>query len=468
MKKLTYFWFVAGLLCMPQLLFASGDMALRGESLSLLWVVPFLGVLLSLAILPLMTPLVWHHHFGKIVALWAGATCVGLVNIGWHTALYEILHTLLVHYIPFVVLVGALYTIAGGLRVTVNVPGTPLANTLMLFCGALAAGFMGTTGAAMLFIKPILDINEGRVYKTHKVVFFIFIVCNVGGALSTLGDPPLFLGFLSGIDFFWPTLHLWVPTFGILAGILGIYWLLDSWHFRRHPYIFEQKKHVRFISFAGKRNIIFLALAIGCVLMSGVWKPGVHFTLFHVDVALQDLLRDAALIVLTWASWRFGPKEARRANNFSWDPLTEVAKLFIAIFITAAPVIAILKAGNTGALSRIVEIVNAGGSPVNSAYFWLSGTLSAFLDNAPTYLVFFNLAGGNPETLMGPLSPTLVAFSLGAVFMGAMSYIGNAPNFMVKAIAQNHAITMPSFFGYLLWSCGLLLPLFLLLSVILF
>lgn len=459
---------MAGLFIAPEALFASGDVTLHGESLSLLWVVPFVGVLLSLAILPLVTPLLWHHHFGKIVALWAGATCVGLVGIGWDTALHEILHTLLLHYIPFVVLVGALYTIAGGLRVTVNVAGTPFNNTLMLLCGAVGAGFMGTTGAAMLFIKPILDINEGRVFKTHTVVFFIFIVCNVGGALSTLGDPPLFLGFLSGVDFFWPTLHLWRATFAVLAALLVLYWLIDTWHFRRHAYIFEKKTHVRLMSFAGKRNFVFLALAIVCVLISGVWKPDVHVTLFHVKVALQDLLRDTALVTLTWASWRFGPKEARRANSFSWDPLTEVAKLFIAIFITAAPVIAILKAGDAGALSRLVGIVNAGGAPVNGAYFWLSGILSAFLDNAPTYLVFFNLAGGHPETLMGALSPTLVAFSLGAVFMGAMTYIGNAPNFMVKAIAQNHAITMPSFFGYLLWSCGLLLPLFLLLSVILF
>ncbi|MCA0369951.1 MAG: sodium:proton antiporter [Proteobacteria bacterium] len=467
MAKLRYVMALFAFLGADSLL-ASGDLALPGASLSLLWALPFAGTLLSLAICPLVVPGLWHHHYGKVMAFWALTICAGLLSYGWQSALYELLHLTLMHYIPFVVLVGALYTIAGGLRVTLNVPGTPAMNTLILFLGALAAGVMGTTGAAMLFIKPILDINEGRASCTHTIIFFIFIVCNVGGALSTLGDPPLFLGFLSGVDFFWPTQHLWPETLAVLAALLVMYWAIDTWQFSKHGYVFEKKKHVRLVSFAGKRNFYFLAGAVALVLMSGFWKSGITFTVFHVHLALQDIIRDTGLLALIYASWRFGPKDARHANHFSWGPFEEVAKLFIAIFITAAPVIAILKAGEAGALSSIVQIVNKGGAPVDGAYFWLSGILSAFLDNAPTYLVFFNLAGGQPETLMGPLASTLTAFSLGSVFMGAMTYIGNAPNFMVKAIAQNHAVQMPSFFGYLAWSCGLLLPLFLILSLILF
>lgn len=456
-------------LCGGAPVWSSGDLALVGESLSLLWALPFAGILLSLSLMPLLAPKLWHPHYGKIGAFWASLTLMGMLIIGgWQTALYEVCHTYSAHFFPFIILIAALYTISGGIKITVHAHATPTYNTLILFAASIAASLMGTTGAAMLFIRPLLDINGQRAYKTHTVVFFILLVCNIGGALTALGDPPLFLGFLNGIDFFWPTRGLFVPTMALLLPLLVVYWILDLYMLRRSTYTPLPLLRGRRVSVAGKRNLIFLGVAIGAVLMSGLWKSSARLTLFQVDIYAQDLLRDIVLLVLIWASWHFGPKKARRDNDFTWEPLLEVAKLFAAIFITAAPVLAILKAGEAGSMKGLVAMVSDNGAPVNAAYFWLSGILSAFLDNAPTYLVFFSLAGGDPQTLMGPLEQTLVAFSMGSVFMGALTYIGNAPNFMVRSIAESRGVPMPHFFGYMAWSCGLLLPLFLLLTYFLF
>lgn len=468
MRLINALW-VLVFLCTGAPVWSSGDLALSGASLSLLWVLPFAGILLCLSLMPLLAPQLWHSHYGKIGGFWASLTLGGmLVAGGWQTVLYEVCHTYSLHFFPFIILVSALYTISGGIKITVHAHATPACNTLILFVASIAASLMGTTGAAMLFIRPLLEINKSRSYQTHTVVFFILLVCNIGGALTALGDPPLFLGFLSGIDFFWPTLGLFVPTMALLLPLLAVYWVLDLYMLRRSVHVFPSLLPGRRVNFAGKRNFIFLGIAIGAVLMSGLWKSSLFATLFHVQIYLQDLLRDVILLILIWASWRFGPKKARKDNDFSWEPLFEVTKLFAAIFITAAPVLAILKVGQEGSMSGLVAMVSQNGAPVNAAYFWLSGILSAFLDNAPTYLVFFSLAGGDAQTLMGPLEKTLVAFSMGSVFMGALTYIGNAPNFMVRSIAESAGVPMPHFFGYMAWSCGLLLPLFLLLTYILF
>ena len=436
---------------------------LDGRLLGAVWVVPFAGILLSIALFPLLAPMVWHHHFGKISAAWALAFLVPFAaTFGVDLATYELLHTVLLEYIPFIVLLTALFTVAGGVRLTGSLVGTPAANTVGLALGTVLASLMGTTGASMLLIRPLLRANEHRRHKVHTVVFFIFLVSNVGGSLTPLGDPPLFLGFLKGVDFFWPTVHLLAPMAFLSALLLVIYFGLDLvLHTRdpgRHPLI-EGVHEREPIRIEGSVNLLLLIAIVGAVLLSGVWHPGTGVTLYHVTVPLETIVSNLLLLGITGLSLALTSKQSRRLNGFSWGPILEVAKLFAAIFLTIIPAIAILRAGTDGALGAIISAVNEGGKPNPAAYFWAAGILSSFLDNAPTYLIFFNTAGGDAKLLMTDLSLTLTAISAGAVFMGANSYIGNAPNFMVKAIAEERGVAMPSFFGYMAWSCGILVPL---------
>lgn len=448
----------------PQLACAA---ALDGATLSALWGLPFAGVLLSIAVFPLIAPAFWHHHFGKIAAGWALVFLVPFaVTFGTGVAFGTLVHALLEEYIPFIVLLAALYTVAGGICVRGNLHGTPRLNTAILALGTLLASIMGTTGAAMLLIRPLLRANDNRKHVVHVVVFFIFLVANAGGSLSPLGDPPLFLGFLQGVSFFWTTTHLALPMLFVCAVLLIGFYALDSYYFHR-----REEERSRFLDptpdspllgIDGKINFVLLAAVVALVLMSGLWKPGVAFDVFGTHVALQDAVRDIALIGVTLFSLALTPRAARAGNDFNWAPIEEVAKLFAGIFVTIAPVITILRAGDAGAFAGIVHLVNdASGQPHEAMYFWATGLLSSFLDNAPTYLVFFNLAGGDAQTLMTTGATTLAAISAGAVFMGANTYIGNAPNFMVKAIAESRGIRMPSFFAYLGWSGAVLLPLFL-------
>ena len=434
---------------------------LDGGELSLLWAVPFAGILLSIALLPLLAPSFWHHHFGKLSALWAAAFLVPFgLRFGWDLALFEALHTALLEYFPFIILLLSLFTITGGLRVRTSRQGTPSFNTGLLAFGTFLASWTGTTGAAMLLIRPLLRANAWRRAKVHIVVFFIFLVANIGGSLTPLGDPPLFLGFLKGVDFFWPTRAMFLPMVVLAVLLLLIFYGIDRSMMARAgapPPPADDEPGLRI---EGTVNLVLLIGVVLAVLMSGVWDPGISFTLYHVEVELQSLLRDLLLLLLAGASWWLTPMVTRTANEFSWFPIVEVAKLFAGIFITIIPAIAILRAGSAGALAPVVDAVNRNGEPVDAMYFWATGILSSFLDNAPTYLVFFNTAGGDAEILTGPLSSTLLAISAGAVFMGANTYIGNAPNFMVRAIAEERGVRMPSFFGYMGWSCVILLPLF--------
>lgn len=461
----------------------AGSDPFPGETLSVFWGLPFLGILLTLSIAPLAVPRFWHAYYGRISLFWALATVVPIAFFfGSTVALHEVLHTYLLHYIPFIVLIGALYTISGGVKIDLAAPPSPLTNTMLLLCATLVASWIGTTGAAMMFIRPLLAINQSRSAKKHTVIFFILLVGNIGGSLTALGDPPLFLGFLNGIDFFWPTKALFLPFVMVATPLLMMYFLLDFFLYQKErkspllkktlspqkatPHLSASKSQL--IHLSGKRNFIFLAIAIGAVLFSGLWDSPYTLNFLGIELGLDNLIRDIILVAMSWCSWFFGPKKARQENHFTWEPLLEVARLFAAIFITAVPVITILQAGNQGSLSSLVSLVSHEGNPVNAMYFWLTGLLSAFLDNAPTYLVFFNMAGGDASTLMGPLSQTLVAISAGSVFMGALTYIGNAPNFMVKAIAESKNVTMPGFFGYMLWASLLLLPLFLAVTFVLF
>ncbi|MGB7258912.1 MAG: sodium:proton antiporter [Pseudolabrys sp.] len=440
--------------------------ALDGAAMGWPWVLPFAGILLSIATGPLLFPKFWHAHYGKIAALWVLLTLIPLaLAFGAGAALAAFVHAILAEYMSFIILLFALYVVAGGILITGDLRGTPCLNAGVLAFGTLIASVVGTTGAAMILVRPLIRANAGRAHNVHVVVFFIFLVANIGGALSPLGDPPLFVGFLRGVSFFWTTKNLLVETIAVAALVLAIFVALDVWLSRRdapaEPPAYAAPLRVR-----GFVNLPLIAAIIGAILLSAAWKPGIEFSIYGTDVALQNLVRDGALIVVALLSLWLTPNEHRAANDFTWEPIVEVAKLFAGIFVCIIPVLAALQAGHGGSLAWLLKAVTAeDGSPHDVAYFWLTGILSAFLDNAPTYLVFFQLAGGNPAELMGPLAATLNAISLGAVYMGALTYIGNAPNFMVYAIANERGVKMPSFFGYMLWSCAVLLPVFVLLTV---
>jgi Na+/H+ antiporter NhaD/arsenite permease-like protein len=388
---------------------------------------------------------------------------------GTPTAFAAFVHVMLAEYMSFIVLLFALYVVAGGILVTGNLRGTPLVNGTILTVGTLSASVVGTTGAAMILIRPLIRANSSRLHNVHVFVFFIFLVANIGGALSPLGDPPLFVGFLHGVDFFWTTRNLLVETAVVAGVVLAIFLLLDFWNYRNDRLVTTvgESPAPMNLRISGSVNVLLIAGIVATILISAAWKPGVSFDIYGTALDLQSLVRDVVLVLLAILSLVLTPNEHREANDYSWDPIQEVAILFAGIFICIIPVLAMLGAGKDGAFASLLAAVTADdGIPRDIAYFWLTGVFSAFLDNAPTYLVFFELAGGNAQELMGPLAPTLKAISMGAVFMGALTYIGNAPNFMVYAIASGRGVRMPSFFGYMLWSTGVLVPVFVLLTYV--
>ena len=445
---------------------------LDGRGLGLVWALPFAGILLSIAILPQVVAHHWEHHLGKIAGAWALLLLVPLaLTQGIGMTADAVGHVLLVEYLPFILVLFALYTLAGGIVVTGNLHGSPAVNTGLLAVGTALASVVGTTGASMILIRPVLRANDDRRNNVHVVVFFIFLVSNIGGALTPLGDPPLFLGFLRGVDFFWTTRHLLAETAFVVAALLLVFYLLDRYLYasegRRRPDPTPDTAGP--IGLRGRVNLVLLALLVGAILLSGIWKGGVALRIGSTALEWQNLARDATLLCLALLSLRLSPKANRIANAFTWAPIAEVAKIFAAIFVCLLPVAAILAAGREGALAPLLGLVTRpDGSPNEVAYFWLTGLLSSFLDNAPTYVVFFELAGGDPVRLMGPLAGTLAAISSAAVFMGANTYIGNAPNFMVYAIARGAGVRMPSFLGYMAWSGAVLLPLFGIVTTIFF
>jgi Na+/H+ antiporter NhaD/arsenite permease-like protein len=460
------------LACLGVPAFASSGHSIDGASLNLFWVLPFFGILASIALGPLLIPSLWHHHYGKLSFGWALLVIIPLfVKYNAIVAFHQVAETYFHHFFPFIILISSLYVVTHGLRLTLLFQGTPRNNTVLLLLATFIASWIGTTGAALLFIKPFLQMNTQRVYKIHLVIFFIFLVCNIGGCLSALGDPPLFLGFLNGVDFFWPTIALFYPFCLVTMPLLFTFFCLDLFFYKKYDEGREERKASlteKKISIEGKEQIGFLLGILLIVILTGSWKSPFSVKLFSVSLEVNGIVRDLALVSLTLLSYFCTIKRIKQEQDFSWGPLLEVAKLFAAIFITAFPVIAILHAGEEGALSFLVKLVWEEGQPVNAMYFWLTGLLSAFLDNAPTYLIFFHLAGGEAMQLMTELKTTLVAISLGSVFMGALTYIGNAPNFMIKAIAEEHEIQMPTFLAYMGWSFLFLLPLFLILSLIYF
>ena len=533
----------------------------EGQGLSVLWVIPFAGMLLSIALGPILAPHFWHANYGKVAAGWIVLFSIPFLATYKGDAFYEILHIVLLDYVPFIILLGALFTAAGGICLKGSLRGSPTVNTAILFIGTVLASWMGTTGAAMLLIRPILRANAWRKHKVHVVVFFIFLVANIGGSLTPLGDPPLFLGFLKGVDFFWTMKLLPVMT-PVALFLLAVFFIFDTIMFKKEGPAPDDGEKVP-LKLEGTINFALIGCIIGAILLS-TWlgknkftdssvgekmKPAIEAAVFemkeakadlsnyvetnadatfdesnqeyhqkrvtHLDavsavnqlrakkthdetmglhvfgvtVSFSNLVRDGLLILIALLSLKLTPmyrtvkdehghevaaegeekSNVRAANGFTWEPILEVAKLFIAIFICMIPALKILQAGVNGGLSSVVLAVQSStNDPVNLMYFWLTGILSSFLDNAPTYVVFFNTAGGDPTSLMGPLGQTLLAISCGAVFMGANTYIGNAPNFMVKAIAEENGVKMPSFFGYMAWSMAILIPTFIIVTLIYF
>ncbi|MCL1939162.1 MAG: sodium:proton antiporter [Desulfovibrionaceae bacterium] len=456
---------------LPTVAFAAVDLHLPGAELNAFWIIPFAGMLLSIAVWPLVAPTFWHHHFGKISLFWAGAFIVPCLLIyGPAITLFHVWEVLAHEYIPYVIILFTLFTVAGGVRVTGTLVGTPQVNTGILLIGTMLASWMGTTGAAMLLIRPLLRANTHRKYRVHSVIFFIFLVANIGGCLTPLGDPPLFLGFLKGISFFWPTTHLFPPMIFTAVLVLGIYFALEVHLYNkegRPAPLVEDSGTGEKLGLDGKVNLLILLGVVGAVLMSGTLKLG-SFEVYHVELQVPGLLRDVILVGLAFLSLKLTHPENHRLNDFNWFPILEVAKIFFGIFISMIPTILILQAGEKGILGGLTNLVSRDGLPLPHMYFWISGLFGTFLDNAPTYLVFYNIAGGDAVNLMGPMAETLAALSLGTVFFGAMSYIANAPNFMVRAIAENQGVAMPSFFGYMLWAIATLWPVFILNTFIFF
>jgi len=445
-----------------------------GEILSLYSTIPFIGILLSIAFFPLFAPEFWHHHFGKVSAFWAIVIAAPLLIIYKGAALHSFLHIMIADYVPFIILLWSLFTISGGILLKGSLRGTPVVNTIMIIIGTILASWMGTTGAAMLLIRPFLRANNYRKNRAFMVVFFIFLVANIGGSLTPVGDPPLFLGFLHGVPFFWTFALLPHMVFTALI-LLAIYFALDTYYYKKEGFnksqIDEEEKEP--IRLVGSYNFIFLAGVVGSVIISGLVEWG-EVNTFGIHRSIQEWARDSFIILMGILSLIFTSTKTREDNEFTWFPIQEVAYLFAGIFITMTTCLLLLLAGSKGALGFIVDAVK---EPYH--YFWVTGILSSFLDNAPTYLTFFTTAMGKfytgiPESiavskLIAENPIFLMAISAGAVFFGANTYIGNAPNFMVRSIAEEAGTPMPSFFGYMLkYSIVFLVPVFILVTFIFF
>ncbi len=454
------------LLCSPTLLLASEGGG-HGLAISPIWIFPFAMLLGCIAVLPLVANQWWEHNHNRakvsclFAIIFASYMLLNFGHAGW-VALY---HAILYEYLPFIILLGALFTISGGIYIKGSLAGTPLSNTMFLVIGAISASLIGTTGASMVLIRPLLRANEKRENKVHLVVLFIFVVSNCGGLLTPLGDPPLFLGFLKGVHFSW-TLRLWKEWLFVNGFLIIFANLLDQWIFdreekRRPGSQLEEVMQHQPLRILGWQNLLFLAGIVLVILgkgqaWGGEWPFGVQ---------------EGLMVGLTLAAYFSTKEEIRADNRFTFAPIIEVAILFAGIFITMiAPLMVLNTHGKELGLNEPWH------------FFWATGLLSSFLDNAPTYLTFAATACGHlgvsveGQKYLAEFLATggaeaarlLVAISCGAVFMGANSYIGNGPNFMVKAIAEESGVRMPSFFGYMGWSGAILIPLFIVVTFVFF
>ena len=433
-----------------------------------LWSVgPFVLLLLAIAILPLLAEHFWHRNRNKLLvsALLAAPVAGYLIYLG--PASTAALSHEIQQYASFIILLAALYTVSGGIVLQGDIPGRPLTNAAFLASGAVLANFIGTTGASILLIRAVLRINKQRQNTRHLPVFFIILVSNLGGLLTPLGDPPLFLGFLNGVDFFW-TLSLWPQWLTANGAVLLIFLIWDTIAFRRETpeAIRREIRHFVPLRLKGLINLVFLAGILAAALFQSEkvaapcrdWIRG--FLPGCPELLLQKPWGEIVMLAMALLSLALTPSRLRHLNGFTWGPLLEVAILFAGIFVTMVPALHLLAAHG-----------HEFGVTAPWQYFWLTGLLSSFLDNAPTYMVFATLAAGSPEAIGGlaGANPRLLeAISCGAVFMGANTYIGNGPNFMVKAIADEAGFRMPTFVGYLVYSSAILLPVFAVVTVVFF
>jgi Na+/H+ antiporter NhaD/arsenite permease-like protein len=415
-----------------------------------------------MSVLPLLCPNFWRKNMRNVIVGWS---LLYLFFIGYVFGAQEIFEavfeSITTHYIPFFVLIFTLYVVSGGIFVDFPRGHGPLFNSCFLFLSGMAAGWIGTTGAATLLIRPFLRANADRKYRVHLMVFFIFIVANIGGAATPLGDPPLFIGFLEGIDFFWFFKNLYPFLLGTMLLLCLIFFILDYILFKKSPTERIVRDNSPYFIINGSRNLILIAIILAitiCCNFDGVFMLGGKK--FHYDSVIRNIL----LLVVAFISLRITPATLRKKNHFSFEPIVEIGEFFAGIFITVTPIIFMLHKGATGEFGSIFEWMSDGNQFVASRCFWASGILSSILDNAPTFLIFFHLLSSKVTELMTVKSHLLVAISISTVFMGALTYIGNAPNLIVKSISANYGIKPPSFMAYMLWSAGILVPIFFVIS----
>ena len=438
---------------------------MQSSAPALAWGIPFAGFLASMAVLPVVAPRFWHRRMGVVAFAWSAALLSAeALASGLGAAAAAIWHALLIDYLPFVTLLLALYAAGGGVLLRGGPAGTPIGNTAMLALGMAMGVVMGTTGASMVLIHPLLRANAYRRRKVHLVVFVIVLVANASGALTPLGNPPLYIGLLHGVPFFWPARHLLAPLLVVAVLLLASFYLIDRHLAASEP---PAPRAERF-RVRGLGNLALILLVVAVVLAQGFVRPWTVVVLGE-PVIVAQFGGVAVLLLVALVSAAFTPRAIRQANDFTWQPMAEVAILFAAIFITIGPVVAMLEAGLGGPLAPLLRLSrNGGGQNLPLMYFWLTGILSALLDNAPTYLVFFELAGVRPTALSGAEGVTLAAISAGAVFFGGLTYIGNAPNMMLRAIAAHRGVRMPGFFGFALLASVLLLPVLALVGLLFF
>ena len=435
-----------------------------------LWLcIPFACLLLCIAIIPLVKGEWWEKYRPFAVIFWSLLFIIPFaVKYGAGTAAETVLECLVNDYLTFIVLLFGLFCVAGNITVEGSLVGSPRVNVILLGIGTLLSSWIGTTGASMLLVRPVIKMNSWRRNKAHIMVFFIFLISNMGGSLTPIGDPPLLMGFSRGVPFFWSIRFFPILLLNMII-LLTVLYFLDKRAYRKDiaaGYMPEIKENEPLIRFEGLHNIIFIVIIVAAVILSGV-LPDVPFfqnaagevisiPIFgEVKLAITSLIEVVMILLAAFLSFKTTNAEIRKKNHFTWGAIQEVAVLFIGIFITMQPALMILK--SAGAELGLTH---------PSQMFWVTGALSSFLDNTPTYLVFLTTAGtlgftSGIVTTVGTISvKILMAISCGAVFMGANTYIGNAPNFMVKSISDENGIRMPSFFGYMGWSLCILVPVF--------
>lgn len=426
---------------------------------------PFLLMLLSIALFPMFAPRFWHRHMGKVALFWSLASLVPLsITEGTVVALLGAWQAILGEYFPFVALLVAMYSVGGGILLEGGPWGTPRGNTVLMTIATICGAIIGPVAVSMVLIHPLLRANAHRRDKVHLVVFFIVLVCNVSGVTTPLGNPPLYIGLLQGVPFDWPLRMLLLPGLVLTIPLLALFWWFDRRSAAKDPVPAARRR----LHFRGIGNVALLALVVATVVAQSQFPVG-PVQMPGAMVAGEQFSGAMLFLAVAAVAGRKTPLAIHQANMFTWEPMVEVAKLFAGIFVTIVPVLHMLEAGTAGPLAPLLRLTaNAAGQPVPAVYFWFAGILSAFLDNAPTYLLFFRLAGGDPVRLTGEWAPTLMAMSAGAVCFGALTYIGNAPNMMVRGVAAHRGVRMPGFFGYMAMACGLLLPGFVLLTVLFF